>query len=112
MKVCTELFTNSEISHVIDTEDKKITLKSKIKKIFSALKKSLSRTAHLVISQTACEKVFEIDASNFVIEACLYQIENEFRKSVVFQFKKLSEFKKRYEIHDKEFLAIVKALHE
>jgi len=30
----------------------------------------------------------------------------------VFQFKKLSKFKKKYEVHDKEFLAIVKALQE
>jgi len=76
------------------------------------LKKSLSRTAHLVISQAACKKVLKIDASDFVIDAYLYQIEDESKRSVTFQSRKLSESEKRYEIHDKELLAIVKALQE
>jgi len=42
------------------------------KKTFSTLKKSLSRTAHLVIFQAACEKVFETDVSDFEVETCLY----------------------------------------
>jgi len=41
------------------------------------LKKSLSRTAHLVISQSACKKILEIDASDFAVDACLYQIKDE-----------------------------------
>jgi len=76
------------------------------------LKKSLSRTAHLVILQSACEKTLETDALDFVIGACLYQIEDEVQRFIAFQFRKLSELKKRYEIHDKKLLAIVKALQE
>ena len=76
------------------------------------MKKSLSRTAHLVIFQLTCKKILEIDASDFVINACLYQIKDEVQKLIAFQFRKLSEFKKKYEIHDKELLAIVKALQE
>jgi len=79
---------------------------------FNALKKSLSKTAHLVISQSACEKILKTDASDFAVGACLYQIEDEVQKLIAFQSKKLSELKKRYEVHDKELLAIVKALQE
>jgi hypothetical protein len=50
----------------------------------------------------------KIDASDFVIDACLYQIENEVQKFIVFWFRKLSEFEKRYEVHDKKLLVIVK----
>jgi len=76
------------------------------------LKRSLSETAHLVIFQSACEKILEINASDFVIDACLYQIKDEVQRLIAFQFKKLSEFKKKYEIYDKKLLAIVKALQE
>jgi len=76
------------------------------------LKKSLSRTAHLVISQSACKKILKTDASDFAVGACLYQVKNEVQRFIAFQSRKLSEFKKRYEIHDKELLAIVKALQE
>jgi len=76
------------------------------------LKRSLSETAHLVIFQSACEKILKIDASDFAVGACLYQIENEVQKFIAFQSRKLSKFKKRYEIHDKELLVIVKALQE
>jgi len=40
----------------------------------------------------------------------LYQIEDEQQRLIAYQSRKLSEFKKRYEVHDKELLAIVKAL--
>jgi len=76
------------------------------------LKKSLSETAHLVILQSACEKILETDTSDFVIGACLYQIKDEVQRLIAFQSRKLSELKKRYEVHDKELLAIVKALQE
>jgi len=76
------------------------------------LKGSLSETAHLVIFQSACKKILETDASDFVIGACLYQIEDEVQRFIVFQFRKLSGLKKRYEVHDKKLLAIVKALQE
>ena len=76
------------------------------------MKKSLSETAHLVISQLTCKKILKIDASDFMIDACLYQIKDEVQRFIVFQFRKLSELKKRYEIHDKKLLAIVKILQE
>jgi len=76
------------------------------------LKESLSKTAHLVISQSACEKILKTDASDFVIDTCLYQIKDEVQRFIVFQSRKLSGLKKRYEVHDKELLAIVKALQE
>ena len=76
------------------------------------MKRNLSETAHLVISQSTCKKILEINALNFVIDAYLYQIEDEVQRLIVFQFRKLSELKKRYEIHNKKFLAIVKALQE
>jgi len=84
----------------------------KQEKAFSALKRSLSKTVHLVIFQAAYEKVLKTDTLNFAVNACLYQIKDRFRRSVVFQSRKLSEFKKKYKIHDKELLVIVKALQE
>jgi len=44
----------------------------KQKKIFNALKKSLSETAHLIISQATYEKIFKIDALNFAVDTYLY----------------------------------------
>ncbi len=76
------------------------------------MKRSLSETVHLVIFQSTCEKILETDTLNFVINVCLYQIKDEVQRLIVFQFRKLSEFKKRYEIHDKKLLAIVKALQK
>ena len=67
----------------------------KQKKTFNALKKSFSKTAHLIIFQAAYEKVLETDTLNFVIDVCLYQIKNEFKRLIVFWFRKLSEFKKK-----------------
>ncbi len=79
---------------------------------FNTVKKSLSETAHLVIFQSTCEKILEINTSNFAVDACLYQIKDEVQRFIVFQSRKLSELKKRYEIHDKKLLTIVKALQE
>jgi len=42
----------------------------------------------------------------------LYQIKNEQQRLIVYQSRKLSELKKRYEVHDKELLVIVKALQD
>jgi len=79
---------------------------------FSALKESLSETAHLVIPQSTCKKILETNTSDFVVGACLYQIKDEVRRPIVFQSRKLSGPKERYEIHDKKLLVIVKALQE
>ena len=80
--------------------------------MFHALKRSFNRTAHLRILNSMCKKILKINASDFAVGACLYQIENEQQRLIVYQFKKLSESKKRYEIHNKELLVIVKALQD
>jgi len=78
--------------------------------VFHALKKSLNETAHLRILNSTCEKILKINASNFTVDAYLYQIEDEQQRLIVYQFKKLSKSEKRYEVHNKELLVIVKAL--
>jgi len=80
--------------------------------VFHTLKKSLSETAHLRIFNSTCEKVLKTNASDFTVGACLYQIENEQQRLIVYQSRKLSELEKRYEVHDKELLVIVKALQD
>jgi len=84
----------------------------KQKNVFHTLKKSLNRTAHLRILNSTCEKILKTNASDFTVSACLYQIKNEQQRLIVYQSRKLSESEKRYEVHDKELLAIVKALQE
>ncbi len=80
------------------------------KNAFHTLKKSLSRMAHLRILNSTCKKVLKTDASDFTVDACLYQIKDEQQRLIAYQLRKLSELKKRYEVHDKELLVIVKAL--
>ncbi len=84
----------------------------KQKNAFHTLKKSLNETAHLRILNLTCEKVLKTDTSDFAVGACLYQIENEQQRLIVYQFKKLSKSEKRYEVHNKELLVIVKALQD
>ncbi len=66
--------------------------------------------AHLRIPNLTCKKILETNASNFAVGACLYQIEDGQQRLIAYQSRKLSEPEKRYEVHDKELLAIVKAL--
>jgi len=80
------------------------------KNAFHTLKKSLNRMAHLRILNSTCKKVLKTDTSDFTVGACLYQIEDEQQRLIAYQLRKLSELKKRYEVHDKELLVIVKAL--
>jgi len=82
------------------------------KNAFHTLKRSLNRMTHLRILNSTCEKVLKTNTSNFTVDACLYQIENEQQRFIVYQSRKLSEPEKRYEVHDKELLAIVKALQD
>jgi len=82
----------------------------KQKNAFHTLKKSFSETAHLRILNLTCKKVLKTNVSDFTVGTCLYQIKNEQQRLIVYWFKKLSESKKRYEVHDKKLLAIVKAL--
>jgi len=93
-------------------KDKRWHWDKKQKDAFHALKKSLSRTAHLRILNSTCKKVLETNTSNFAVGACLYQIENEQQRLIAYQFRKLSGPEERYEVHDKELLAIVKALQD
>ena len=82
------------------------------KQTFQDLKNVLSRMTHLWISKTTCEKVVETDVSDFAVEACLYQIEDDEKWLIMYQSRKLSESEKRYEMHDKKLLVIIKALQE
>ncbi len=82
------------------------------KNAFHTLKRSLNRTAHLRILNSTCEKVLKTNASNFAVKACLYQIKNEQQRLIAYQSRKLSESEKRYEVHNKELLVIVKALQD
>jgi hypothetical protein len=58
------------------------------------------------------QKVLKTNASDFAVGACLYQIKDEQQRLIVYQSRKLSEPEKRYEVHDKELLVIVKALQD
>jgi len=80
--------------------------------VFHTLKKSLSETAHLRILNSTCEKILKTNALNFTVGACLHQIKNEQQRPIAYQSRKLSESEERYEVHDKELLAIVKALQD
>ncbi len=82
------------------------------KNAFHALKKSLNETAHLRILNSTCKKILKINALNFAVNACLYQIKNEQQRLIAYWSKKLSEPEKRYKVHNKELLVIVKALQD
>jgi len=68
--------------------------------------------AHLRILNSTCKKILKINALNFAVDACLYQIEDEQQRLIAYQSRKLLELKKRYEVHNKELLVIVKALQD
>jgi len=93
-------------------KDKKWHWDKEQKNVFHALKKSLNRMMHLRILNSTCKKVLKINASNFAVDTCLYQIENEQQRLIAYWFKKLFRSEKRYEVHNKELLAIVKALQD
>jgi len=80
--------------------------------VFHTLKRSLSRTAHLRILNSTCKKILKTNASNFTVDTCLYQIKDEQQRLIAYQSRKLSKPEKRYEVHDKELLVIVKALQD
>jgi len=76
------------------------------------LKTALINTVHLRILKTACEKMLETDTSDYAIGACLYQIKDGQPQSIAYRLQKLSRSEKRYEVHDKKLLVIVKALQK
>ncbi len=54
------------------------------KDVFHALKKSLSRTAHLRILNSTCEKILKTNALNFAVGTCLYQIKDEQQRLIAY----------------------------
>ncbi len=59
-----------------------------------------------------CKKILKTNASDFTVDACLYQIKDGQQRPIAYQSRKLSESEERYEVHDKELLVIVKALQD
>jgi len=56
--------------------------------------------------------MLETDTSDYAIGACLYQIKDGQPQSIAYRLQKLSRSEKRYEVHDKKLLVIVKALQK
>jgi len=81
---------------------------------FSRLKQSV--TSALVLISPDLTKPFRIeaDSSDFAIGAVLSQVSSEDQKwhPVAFFSKSLTPVERNYEIHDKEMLAIIRALQE
>lgn len=80
---------------------------------FKDLRDALVETAWLRIPRPEYRKELETDASNYAVGACLYQVEDDGqRKPVAYRSRKLFGPEERYQVHDKELLAIVKALKD
>ena len=54
----------------------------------------------------------EADYSDYVMGACLMQCQNGVWVPIVFMSKGLNDTERNYDIHDKEMLAIIRALQE
>jgi len=54
------------------------------KNAFHTLKKSLNEMTHLRILNSTCKKILKTDASNFTVDACLYQIKNKQQRLIVY----------------------------
>ncbi len=76
----------------------------KQKNVFHTLKKSLNRTAHLRILNSTCEKILKINALNFTVGTCLYQIKDEQQKLIVYQFRNYQNQRKDMRFMTKNFL--------
>jgi len=81
---------------------------------FARLKGSVTSTLVLISSDPTKPFRIEADSSDFAMGAVLSQICSEDEKwhPVAFLSKSLSPVKQNYEIHDKEMLAIIRALQE
>jgi len=81
---------------------------------FTRLKQSVTSTLVLVSPDSTKPFHIEADSSNFATGAVLSQVSSEDRKwhPVAFLSKSLSSIEWNYEIHDKEMLAIIRALQE
>ena len=81
---------------------------------FDRLKQSVTATLVLISPDSTRPFHIEADSSDFVTGAVLSQVSAEDEKwhPVAFLSKSLSPVKRNYEIHDKEMLAIIRALQE
>jgi RNase H-like domain found in reverse transcriptase/Integrase zinc binding domain/Reverse transcriptase (RNA-dependent DNA polymerase) len=82
--------------------------------VFDTLKGKITSTPILALSNNSKPFCIEADSSDFATGAVLSQqgLDNDKWHSVAFLSKSLSPVKRNYEIHDKEMLAIVRALEE
>jgi hypothetical protein len=75
---------------------------------FQNLKSAFTTTPILIYSDFSKPFFLESDASDYALEAVLSQNEEDGRlHSVAFHSRKFTTAEINYEIHDKEFLAIV-----
>ena len=82
-------------------------------KAFEALKHAVTSAPVLVFPSDKGKFRIEADASNFATGAVLSQLQGDGKwHPVGFMSKSLSDVEQNYEIHDKEMLAIVRALEE
>ena len=82
--------------------------------VFDGLKQSVTSAPILVSPDNALPFHIEVDSSDFVTGAVLSQLSVEDDKwhPVAYLSKVLSPVEQNYEIHDKEMLAIIRALQE
>ncbi len=81
-------------------------------KAFLKLKTALMNITHLRILKAACEKMLKTNTSDYMIGICLYQIKDSQSQLIVYRLWKLSESEKRYKVHNKKLLIIVKVLQK
>jgi hypothetical protein len=81
---------------------------------FDILKEEVTSTPILALSDNSKPFCIAVDSSDFATGAVLYQPNSDNSKwhPVAFLSKSLSPVERNYEIHDKEMLAIVRALEE
>ena len=81
---------------------------------FDRLKESVTSAPVLISPDSTMPFRIEADSSDFATGAVLSQVSNEDGKwhPVAFMSKSLSSVERNYEIHDKEMLAIIRALQE
>ena len=80
------------------------------KKAFQILKKEFGKKLILAIFYLSKQIVIETDISDYVIEACFSQLDEQNRLYLMaFYFRKMSLAEVNYDIHDKELLVIITA---
>ena len=79
---------------------------------FEALKKVIATQPVLAFLTDDDQYKIEADSSNFTSSAVLSQCQNNVWVPIAYMSKSLNEVEQNYEIHDKEMLAIMRALVE